>query len=38
VRYWFAVRGLGFAIDRDGAITPLAQGGLKRVADAASAP
>jgi undecaprenyl-diphosphatase len=38
VRYWFAVRGLGFAIGRDGAITPLAQGGLKRVADAASAP
>jgi len=38
VRYWFAVRGLGFAIGRDGAITPLAPGPVKRVADGASAP
>jgi membrane-associated phospholipid phosphatase len=38
VRYWFAVRGLGFAIGRDGAITPLAPGHVKRVADGPSAP
>jgi membrane-associated phospholipid phosphatase len=38
VRYWFAARGLGFAIDRDGAISPLAQRRLKRVAHSASAP
>jgi undecaprenyl-diphosphatase len=38
VRYWFAARGLGFAIGRDGAISPLAQGRVKRVAHGASAP
>ena len=38
VRYWFAVRRLGFAIRGDGAIVPLAPGRLKRVAREASAP
>jgi membrane-associated phospholipid phosphatase len=38
VRYWFAVRRLGFAIRRDGAMAPLALGRLKRVARGASAP
>ena len=38
VRYWFAARGLGFAIGRDGAISPLGPGRLKRVAHGASAP
>lgn len=38
VRYWFAARGLGFAIGRDGAISPLPQGRVKRVAHRASAP
>jgi len=41
VRYWFAARGLGFAIARDGAIVPLAGpgfGGLKGVARGAAAP
>jgi len=38
VRYWFAARGLGFAIGRDGAISPLAQGRVKRVAHRAPAP
>jgi membrane-associated phospholipid phosphatase len=38
VRYWFAARGLGFAIGRDGTISPLAQRHLKRVAHSASAP
>jgi membrane-associated phospholipid phosphatase len=41
VRYWFAARRLGFAIDRDGAIVPLngpASGRRKRVARGASAP
>jgi undecaprenyl-diphosphatase len=38
VRYWFAARGLGFAIGRDGAISALASGRLKRVARGASAP
>jgi membrane-associated phospholipid phosphatase len=38
VRYWFAARGLGFAIGTDGAISPLAPGRLKRVARGASAP
>ena len=38
VRYWFAARRLGFAIGRDGAISALAQGRLKRVAHRASAP
>jgi membrane-associated phospholipid phosphatase len=41
VRYWFAARRLGFTIDRNGAITPLAGPswqGLKRVARDAAAP
>jgi membrane-associated phospholipid phosphatase len=38
VRYWFAARGLGFAIGRDGAISALAPGRLKRVARGPSAP
>lgn len=38
VRYWFAARGLGFAIGRDGTISALAPGRLKRVAHGASAP
>lgn len=38
VRYWFAARGLGFAIGRDGAISAPAPGRLKRVAHGASAP
>ncbi len=38
VRCWFAVRGLGFAIGRGGAISALAPGRLKRVAHGASAP
>jgi undecaprenyl-diphosphatase len=38
VRYWFAVRRLGFGIHRDGAMAPLALGRLKRVAHEASAP
>ncbi len=38
VRYWFAARGLGFAIGPDGAISPLAQGHLKGVAEEASEP
>jgi membrane-associated phospholipid phosphatase len=38
VRYWFAVRRLGFAISRDGAMAPLALGRLKKVAHEASAP
>jgi undecaprenyl-diphosphatase len=41
VRYWFAARGLGFAIARDGAIVPVAGhplGHLKRVAREATAP
>jgi undecaprenyl-diphosphatase len=37
VRYWFAARGLGFAIARDGSIFPLHQRRVKRVADGASA-
>ena len=37
VRYWFAARGLGFAIGRDGAVSALALGRLKRVARGASA-
>jgi membrane-associated phospholipid phosphatase len=32
VRYWFAARRLGFVIGRDGSISPLAQGRVKRVA------
>jgi membrane-associated phospholipid phosphatase len=38
VRYWFAVRRLGFAIHRDGTIAPLTPGRLKGVAREASAP
>jgi membrane-associated phospholipid phosphatase len=40
VRYWFAARRLGFAIDRDGGIVPLrgGRGHPKRVAHKASAP
>ena len=41
VRYWFAARRLGFAIQRDGTIVSLAgpsSGRLKRVARGASAP
>jgi membrane-associated phospholipid phosphatase len=41
VRYWFAARRLGFAIQRDGTIVPLvgpSSGRLKRVARGASAP
>jgi membrane-associated phospholipid phosphatase len=41
VRYWFAARGVGFAIARDGAIVPLAGPGsaeLKGVARGAAAP
>jgi undecaprenyl-diphosphatase len=38
VRYWFAARGLGFAIGRDGAISALAPGRLKRVAHRTTAP
>ena len=38
VRYWFAVRGLGFAIAHDGTISPLAQDRLKGVAEQTSAP
>jgi membrane-associated phospholipid phosphatase len=37
VRYWFAARDLGFAIEPDGAIVPLT-GNPKRVAHRASAP
>jgi len=37
VRYWFAARGLGFAITRDGSIFALHQRRVKRVADGASA-
>jgi membrane-associated phospholipid phosphatase len=38
VRYWFAARGLGFAIRRDGTISPLSKGRVKRVAHGAPAP
>ncbi|KJC35559.1 phosphoesterase [Bradyrhizobium sp. LTSP885] len=41
VRYWFAARRLGFAIDRDGAIVALSgpsEGRLKRVAGSVFAP
>jgi membrane-associated phospholipid phosphatase len=38
VRYWFAARGLGFAIGRDGTISPLPQRRVKRVAHRATAP
>jgi len=37
VRYWFAVRGLGFTVDPDGAISPRPQDGLKGVAGEAQA-
>jgi membrane-associated phospholipid phosphatase len=41
VRYWFAARRLGFAIQRDGSVVPLvgpSSGRLKRVASGAFAP
>ncbi|QOZ34286.1 phosphatase PAP2 family protein [Bradyrhizobium sp. CCBAU 53421] len=41
VRYWFAARRLGFAIDRDGTVVALpgpSEGRLKRVAGSAFAP
>jgi undecaprenyl-diphosphatase len=38
VRYWFAARGLGFAIGRNGGISALASGRLKTVAHGAPAP
>ena len=38
VRYWFAVRGLGFAIGDGGVISPVTEGPLKGVAAEASAP
>jgi hypothetical protein len=38
VRYWFAARGLGFAIGDGGVISPVAEGALKGVAAGASAP
>jgi membrane-associated phospholipid phosphatase len=38
VRYWFAVRGLGFAVAPNGVISPLAPGRLKGVAEEAPAP
>jgi len=41
VRYWFAARRLGFAIQRDGNIVPLvgpSSGRLKRVARGGLAP
>ncbi len=38
VRYWFAARGLGFAIGDDGIISPLAEGALKKVAAGPSGP
>ena len=38
VRYWFAVRGLGFAIGNGGVISPAAKGPLKGVAAGAPAP
>jgi membrane-associated phospholipid phosphatase len=38
VRYWFAARGLGFAIDDGGVISPVTEGPLKGVAAGAPAP
>lgn len=38
VRYWFAARGLGFAIDDGGVILPVPGGSLKGVAAGAPAP
>jgi membrane-associated phospholipid phosphatase len=38
VRYWFAARGLGFAIDDRGVISPVPGGSLKGVAAGAPAP
>lgn len=38
VRYWFAVRGLGFTIDDAGVISPVTEGALKGVAAGAPAP
>jgi undecaprenyl-diphosphatase len=37
VRYWFAARRLGFVIGRDGSISPIVQGRVKRVARSAPA-
>ena len=38
VRYWFAARGLGFAIDDDGVISPVTGADLRGVAAGAPAP
>ena len=38
VRYWFAVRGLGFAINDGGLISPVAEGPIRGVAAGAPAP
>jgi membrane-associated phospholipid phosphatase len=38
VRYWFAARGLGFAIDDNGVISPVPGGPLRGVAAGAPAP
>ena len=38
VRYWFAARGLGFAIGDGGVISPVTEGALKGVAAGAPAP
>lgn len=38
VRYWFAARGLGFAVGEAGVISPVADRPLKRVAAGPSAP
>jgi membrane-associated phospholipid phosphatase len=38
VRYWFAARGLGFAIGDGGGVSPVAEGALKGVAAGAPAP
>jgi undecaprenyl-diphosphatase len=38
VRYWFAARGRGFAIDHNGVVTPATEGVLRGVAAGAPAP
>jgi membrane-associated phospholipid phosphatase len=38
VRYWFAARGLGFAIGDGGGVSPVGEGALKGVAAGAPAP
>lgn len=38
IRYWFAVRGIGFAVGEGGMISPTAEAPLKGVAAGASAP